>query len=59
MKKEVESGKIEIASGLVKVVISIDVIFRTTNLSIGEYDNKEKKILIDFISYKVGQRIKS
>ncbi|WP_353272465.1 helix-turn-helix domain-containing protein [Wolbachia endosymbiont (group A) of Urophora cardui] len=45
--------KIEVARGLVKEGVSVDVISRTTNLSIGEYE--EKKI---FIPYKVGQRIK-
>jgi len=48
--------KIEVARGLVKVGVSIDVILRTTNLSIGEYE--ENKIPIDSIPYKVGQRIK-
>ncbi|MGL5028852.1 MAG: WO male-killing family protein Wmk [Wolbachia pipientis] len=45
--------KIEVARGLVKVGVSVDVISRTTNLSISEYE--EKKISIP---YKVGQRIK-
>ncbi|GFT91671.1 uncharacterized protein NPIL_553271 [Nephila pilipes] len=45
--------KIEVAKGLVKEGVSVDVISRTTNLSIGEYE--EKKISIP---YKVGQRIK-
>ncbi len=47
--------KIEVAKGLVKAGVSAHVISRTTNLSIGEYDNDEKKIPIP---YKVGQRIK-
>ncbi|MGL5028578.1 MAG: WO male-killing family protein Wmk [Wolbachia pipientis] len=45
--------KIEVAKGLVKAGVSAHVISRTTNLSIGEYE--EKKISIP---YKVGQRIK-
>ncbi|BFD47598.1 MAG: hypothetical protein DMENIID0003_06720 [Wolbachia endosymbiont of Sergentomyia squamirostris] len=55
---EEESGKavkIEVAKGLVKEGVSTHVISRTTNLSIGEYDNDEKKISIP---YKVGRRIK-
>ncbi|XCA33822.1 MAG: helix-turn-helix domain-containing protein [Wolbachia endosymbiont of Polyergus mexicanus] len=48
--------KIEVARGLVKIGVSVDVISRTTNLSIGEYE--ENKIPIDSIPYKVGQRIK-
>ncbi len=47
--------KIEVARGLVKVGVSVDIISRTTDLSIDEYSNKEKKIRIP---YKVGQRIK-
>ncbi|WP_341819625.1 helix-turn-helix transcriptional regulator [Wolbachia endosymbiont (group A) of Brachyopa scutellaris] len=47
--------KIEVARGLVKVGVSVDIISRTTDLSIDEYSNKEKKI---HIPYKVGQRIK-
>ncbi len=50
--------KIEVARGLVKVRVSVDIISRTTDLSIGEYGNEEKKIRIDSIPYKVGQRIK-
>lgn len=50
--------KIEVARGLVKVGVSVDIISRTTDLSIDEYSNKEKKIHIDSIPYKVGQRIK-
>lgn len=55
---EEESGKAvktEVAKGLVKAGVSTHVISRTTNLSIGEYDNDKKKISIP---YKVGQRIK-
>ncbi|GFR14404.1 uncharacterized protein TNCT_544071 [Trichonephila clavata] len=55
-KSEERSGKavkIEVAKGLVKAGVSAHVISRTTNLSIGEYE--EKKISIP---YKVGQRIK-
>ncbi|WP_419198959.1 helix-turn-helix domain-containing protein [Wolbachia endosymbiont of Rhagoletis cingulata] len=48
--------KIEVAKGLVKAGVSAHVISRTTNLSIGEYE--ENKIPIDSIPYKVGQRIK-
>jgi transcriptional regulator with XRE-family HTH domain len=48
--------KIEVARGLMKVGVSAHVISRTTNLSIGEYE--ENKIPIDSIPYKVGQRIK-
>ncbi|WP_264330469.1 WO male-killing family protein Wmk [Wolbachia endosymbiont (group B) of Erebia ligea] len=47
--------KIEVARGLVKEGVSAHVISRTTNLSVDEYDNDEKKISIP---YKVGQRIK-
>ncbi|GFT91675.1 putative transcriptional regulator [Nephila pilipes] len=43
------------AKGLVKIGVSVDIISRTTDLSIDEYSNKEKKI---HIPYKVGQRIK-
>ncbi|WP_425384977.1 WO male-killing family protein Wmk [Wolbachia endosymbiont (group A) of Sturmia bella] len=55
---EEESGKvvkIEVAKGLVKEGVSAHVISRTTNLSVDEYDNDEKKISIP---YKVGQRVK-
>ncbi|WP_264337055.1 MULTISPECIES: WO male-killing family protein Wmk [unclassified Wolbachia] len=45
--------KIEVARGLMKVGVSAHVISRTTNLSIGEYE--ENKISVP---YKVGQRIK-
>ncbi|MFP3021419.1 MAG: helix-turn-helix domain-containing protein, partial [Wolbachia sp.] len=45
--------KIEVARGLMKVGVSTHVISRTTNLSIGEYE--ENKIPVP---YKVGQRIK-
>ncbi|WP_458694351.1 WO male-killing family protein Wmk [Wolbachia endosymbiont (group A) of Icerya purchasi] len=45
--------KIEVARGLMKVGVSAHVISRTTNLSIGEYE--ENKIPVP---YKVGQRIK-
>ncbi|MDE5059370.1 WO male-killing family protein Wmk [Wolbachia endosymbiont of Drosophila burlai] len=45
--------KIEAARGLMKVGVSAHVISRTTNLSIGEYE--ENKISVP---YKVGQRIK-
>ncbi|MGL5028897.1 MAG: helix-turn-helix domain-containing protein, partial [Wolbachia pipientis] len=52
-EKSGKAVKIEVARGLVKVGVSVDVISRTTNLSISEYE--EKKISIP---YKVGQRIK-
>ncbi|MBC6686658.1 helix-turn-helix domain-containing protein [Wolbachia pipientis] len=45
--------KMEVARGLMKVGVSAHVISRTTNLSIGEYE--ENKIPVP---YKVGQRIK-
>nr|WP_250296966.1 helix-turn-helix domain-containing protein [Wolbachia endosymbiont of Oedothorax gibbosus] len=48
-----QAVKIEVARGLVKEGVSAHVISRTTNLSIGEYE--EKKISVP---YKVGQRIK-
>ncbi|MDN5248470.1 MAG: helix-turn-helix domain-containing protein [Wolbachia endosymbiont of Tyrophagus putrescentiae] len=48
--------KLEVAKGLVKLGISVDVISRTTNLSIDDYE--DKKIPVDSILYKIGQRIK-
>ncbi|MFP3019890.1 MAG: helix-turn-helix domain-containing protein, partial [Wolbachia sp.] len=54
-EKSGKAVKIEVAKGLVKAGVSAHVTSRTTNLSIDEYDNDEKKISIP---YKVGQRIK-
>jgi len=55
-EKSGKAVKIEIAKGLIKVGVSVDVISRATNLSIGEYE--EKKNPIDSITYKIGQRVK-
>lgn len=52
-EKSRKAVKIEVARGLMKVGVSAHVISRTTNLSIGEYE--ENKIPV---RYKVGQRIK-
>ncbi|WP_353286230.1 helix-turn-helix domain-containing protein [Wolbachia endosymbiont (group A) of Crataerina pallida] len=54
-EKSGKAVKMEVAKGLVKEGVSAHVISRTTNLSVDEYDNDEKKISIP---YKVGQRIK-
>ncbi|MDR2548125.1 MAG: helix-turn-helix domain-containing protein, partial [Rickettsiales bacterium] len=54
----IKATKVELARGLVKAGVSVDIISQATGLSTGEYNNTEKEICTDSADCTIGQRIK-
>ncbi|WP_395463364.1 helix-turn-helix domain-containing protein [Wolbachia endosymbiont of Cantharis cryptica] len=51
-------GKIKVAKNLLKAGVSLDIIFQTTGLFTDELKKYCRKEIVNFIAYKIGEKIK-